>query len=122
MCVFTYMVFITEEETGPEREAGSSKVTSQVEEGPGPQPELLDSTRSSYVKFLREKTSVSRNGQTQSPPIISAESKSTEEPKSLLPSMPSGRSGVQVPGGGAVWDAASQRGPQTCKPVWLAPP
>lgn len=48
-----------------------------------------------YMKFLREETSVSRNAQTQSPPIISAGSTSKEEPQSLPP-----RDHQEVGGGG----------------------
>ena len=52
-CVDAFIFFITEEETAPEREIGFFKVTSQVERGPGSQPQLLNST-GALEKFLRE--------------------------------------------------------------------
>lgn len=64
------------------------------------------------MKFLREETSVSRNARTQSPPNISAGSKSKEEPQSL-PTVTIRRSAVEGLGGRAVGDAASQSGTQT---------
>lgn len=52
-CVDTFIFFITEEETAPEREIGFFKDTSQVERGPGSQPQLLNST-GTLEKFLCE--------------------------------------------------------------------